>query len=113
MLTREAFALYKSRLAPHGAIAFNISNKHLELAEVVASSAAVNGMVTAVKLDPAQSDVASTMHFRAEIALVTHTAADLQALHLGPGWRIVKPDPVAWSDDYSDVLGAMFRKMRE
>jgi spermidine synthase len=113
MLTREAFALYKSRLAPHGAIAFNISNKHLELAETVASSAAANGMVTAVKLDPSRSDVASTMHFRAEIALVTRSIADMQALHLGPGWRIVKPESYAWSDDYSDVLGTMLRKMRE
>src|SRR5262249_53389117 len=49
LLTREAFALYKQKLGPHGMLAFNISNKNLELADVVAASAAANGMVTAVK----------------------------------------------------------------
>src|SRR4029077_21031636 len=37
MLTREAFALYKARLSAHGAIAFNISNKNMELAAAFAA----------------------------------------------------------------------------
>ncbi|HEY0104839.1 MAG TPA: hypothetical protein VGB91_02055, partial [Rhizomicrobium sp.] len=53
MLSSEAFALYKSRLGPHGVIAFNISNKNMELADAVAASAAANGMITAVATDAA------------------------------------------------------------
>jgi spermidine synthase len=113
MLTREAFALYKSRLAPHGAIAFNISNKHLELAKVVASSAWANGMVTSVKRGAFLPDSDKTLHLRAQVAVVTRSAADMKALRLGPGWRIVTPVLRAWSDDYSDILGAILRKMKE
>src|SRR5215469_8336758 len=84
MLTREAFALYKSRLTPHGAIAFNISNHNMELASVVAASAAANGMVTVVRTDPPPP--AGSMALRAEIAIVARSDADRRALHLDPSW---------------------------
>src|SRR5205807_166262 len=115
MLTREAFALYKSRLARHGAIAVNITNKNLELANAVAASAAANGMVTAINLDKHQDASQETLHFRAEIALVARTQDDMKALKLGPDWHIVQPTaqtPV-WTDDYSNVLSAILLKMRQ
>src|SRR6185369_4973421 len=80
MLTRDAFALYKSRLGPHGAIAINISNKNMELADAVAASAAANGMVTVVKLENRQiGSSRETLRFRAEIALVAQSQAELKA----------------------------------
>ncbi len=111
MLTSEAFALYRSRLAAHGAIAFNISNKNMALADVVAASAAANAMITAVRRDT--TPPAATLHLKAEIAVVTSSLADMKALKLGPGWRIVTPKVRAWTDDYSDIIGAILRKMRE
>jgi spermidine synthase len=115
LLTREAFALYKTKLAPHGAIAINISNKNMQLANAVAASAAANGMVTAVALDPHPTDSAQTLHFRAEIALVAQSEEDLKALKLGSEWQLVRPDagdPV-WTDDYSNILSAFLLKMHE
>jgi len=85
MLTKEAFALYKSKLAPHGAIAFNISNHNLELASVVAESAAANGMVTVVKTDP--KPPAQTLKLQAEIAVVARSGSDLETLKLDSGWK--------------------------
>jgi hypothetical protein len=115
MLTREAFTLYKSRLAPHGAIAINITNKNMELADAVAASAAANGMVTAVNLDRLPADSRETLHFRAEIALVAQTPEDMRALKLGPNWHIVRPraDMPVWTDDYSNVLSAILLKTSE
>lgn len=112
MLTKEAFALYKSKLAPHGVIAFNISNHNLELATVVAGSAGANGMVTVVKTDkPWPSD---SMKLQAQIAIVANTKEDLEALRLGRDWRAVPNTRIpVWTDDYSDVLGALLRRMRE
>jgi hypothetical protein len=112
MLTREAFALFKSRLAAHGAMAINISNKHMELASVVANSAAANGMVTAIKRDTPNVSTATTLHLQAEIALVARSKGDLAALRLGRDWTVVEPprDERVWTDDYSDVLGAILRK---
>jgi len=115
MLTRNAFALYKSRLSPHGAMVVNISNKNMELADAVAASAAANGMVTAVKVDRTLAAPSSaTLHFPAEIAVVAQSPAALEALKLGPGWHVLRPGPevAVWSDDYSSVLDAILIKMR-
>jgi len=46
LLTREAMAMYKSKLTPHGMVVMHISNRHLELASVVAGIAAANGLIT-------------------------------------------------------------------
>jgi len=110
MLTREAFALYKSRLGPHGVLLINISNRNMELADAVAASAAANGMVTALDLDRKQAgDSRNTMHFQSEIALVAQSQAELRELKLGPDWHGVGPAPNfrAWTDDYSNVLDAI------
>ncbi|MBV9548871.1 MAG: fused MFS/spermidine synthase [Alphaproteobacteria bacterium] len=115
MLTREAFGLYKSRLAPHGAIVINLSNKNMQLADAVAASAAANGMVTAVTLGHQQTDSKETLHFRAEVVLVAQSADDLQGLKLGSDWHIVHPRPgtPTWTDDYSNVLSAILLKAQE
>ena len=113
MLTKEAFALYKSKLTPHGVIAFNIANHNLELASVVAGSAAANGMVTAIKTDAPWP--ADSMKLRAQIAVVAKSQDDLKALGLDRGWREVAADPATelWTDDYSNVVGAVLRRARE
>jgi hypothetical protein len=110
MLTREAFALYKSRLGPHGVLLINISNRNMELANAVAASAAANGMVTALDLDrKIRGASRDTMRFQSEIVLVTRSPDDLQALQLGPDWHSVRPSPDVrvWTDDYSNVLDAI------
>ena len=114
LLTREAFALYKSRLGPHGVIAINISNRNVELEDVIANSAAANGMVTRVALDTRNKNT-QTLRLNAKIAVVTRNASDMAALGLGTEWRQKMPEASAsvWTDDYSNILGAVIRKMRE
>jgi spermidine synthase len=113
LLTKEAFALYREKLGPHGAIAFNISNKNMQLAGVVAASAAANGMVAAVKTGTRNVDTEHTLHLRAEVAIVARSKADLDSLHLGPGWTVARPVGRVWSDDYSNILGAILQKFGE
>jgi hypothetical protein len=115
MLTREAFALYKSRLGPHGVILMNISNRNMQLRDAVAASAAANGMVTAVKRDHRQLDSAHDLRFQSEIVLVAQSEADLQGLKLGPDWPAVRPSAgtKVWTDDYSNVLDAILANMRQ
>ena len=48
LMTREAMAIYRKKLAPHGIVVMHVSNRHLELASVVAGIAAANGLVTRV-----------------------------------------------------------------
>jgi hypothetical protein len=112
LLTREALAGYLSRLTPGGAIVMHISNRHMALAPVVAAVAAADGLVTYVREDyrPATDPPDDTMS--AIVAALARAPADLGELPQRPGWRRIMSDPAVapWSDDYSDILGAILRK---
>jgi predicted O-methyltransferase YrrM len=113
LLTREAFAGYLTRLAPHGAIVAHISNRHMELGDVVAAVGAANGLATFLKQDESVTDPLQEFHANSLVAVLARDAADVAELASRPGWRrIVAPDPAvaAWTDDYSNLLGAIARK---
>ncbi len=109
LLTREAFAGYLSRLSPNGTITVHISNRHMELARVVAAVGAQHGLVTYVKKDERSTDFSKTFRANALVAVLARNEADLGPLP--SEWRRVNPDPrvPAWTDDYSDVLRAILR----
>lgn len=115
LLTAEAVAAYRDRLTPGGALLFNITNRSMELASVVAASAAANGMMVAAKAD--LSDTGSpqvTLKARAEVAVVANTEQALGVMAEDPTWRRVAPSPHVrtWTDDYSNVVDAIRRRYR-
>ena len=114
LLTREAFAGYLTRLAPHGAIAVHVSNRHLELAEVVASVGATAGLIAYVRQDDSANDFLRDYRSNARVVVLAHTAADFGDLPRRAGWHRLEPvaDVVAWTDDYANILGAILRKKR-
>jgi len=115
LLTREALALYASKLAPHGSLIFNTSNRNIELTGVVAASAAANDLVLLAKRDNQHFDPLTTMRARAEIAVAARSEADTGLKGDEGGWeRIHAPATLRlWTDDYSDLLSAVIRKYRE
>jgi spermidine synthase len=113
LLTREAFALYASMLTPHGAIALNITNRNIELTTVVAGSAAENGLAMFDKRDLSAPDFDTTYKARAEVAVVTREAGDVDSmLTAQAGWRRVEQDKSVriWTDDYSNIVSAIWRR---
>jgi hypothetical protein len=113
LLTREAMSLYMSRIAPGGAAVFHISNRYLELSNVVAATAAANGFSFAIKHDKSlpDSDFEKHMYAGSLVAVVTRNPEDLAPLKNRPGWgRLARDGSVApWTDDYANVLAAMWR----
>src|SRR5262249_24825423 len=59
LLTREAMATYLKKLSPHGLVVMHVSNRHLELASVVAGISAANGALARVD-DTAEIDEPAT-----------------------------------------------------
>jgi hypothetical protein len=113
LLTREALAGYLAKLAPGGAIIFNISNRHMDLDDVIASSAATNDMVTFAGIDDhTKVDFKQTLGLPAFVAIVARRPDDLGALATSERWRRVTPGPRsrAWTDDYSNILAPILRK---
>ena len=67
LLTREAVAGYLTRLGPNGVIAMHVSNRHMELARVVAAVGAAEGLVAYGKQDDQANDFVKDYRANAEV----------------------------------------------
>jgi len=115
LLTREAMAIYFKKLSAHGMVVMHVSNRHLELVSVVAGIAAANGLMTLVSEGADIDEAANPYKFSATVAAVARSEEDFGALAHSADWTLESPDPKqwVWSDDYSNIVGAVIRKLRE
>ena len=112
LLTREAIASYFTRLAPGGVLLFHISNEYMDLAPIVANAAAEDGLVTRIGTSIPDAAGRDAYWLASLVAVVARNRFDLGRLAEDSGhWCALAPDPTirTWTDDYSDVLGAILR----
>ncbi len=92
-------------------IAVHVSNRHLELATVVAAVGAIDGFIAYVKQDDAANDFARDYRANALVVVLAKDVADLGDLPARGGWQPLKNvGTIPWTDDYSNVLGAIIRQ---
>jgi hypothetical protein len=115
LLTREAMAVYLRKLKPSGIVAIHVSNYHLELATVVAGIADGHGAITRLYEGGDVPEVASEQKWVPIVAVVARRDQDFGALAKSKLWPVLPPDPAqrVWTDDYSNVLGALVRRLRQ
>jgi hypothetical protein len=111
LLTTEALSLYLDKVAPRGLLAMHVSNRYLDLASsVVATAHTLPGVTVGIVDFPGRPDDADAQPSR-----VVFVARDKAALSEIASWPDGKLDPTstasAWTDDYSDVLSALFRQL--
>jgi hypothetical protein len=120
LATREAMALYKRKLAPNGAVLMHISNRHFELSGVVAGICAANDLKTWVGADlarPARADGTEDADppyvYTSQIAICAAQPDDIGTLANSIYWEFIKPHPKerVWSDDYSNIIGALLKRL--
>jgi spermidine synthase len=111
LLTREALKVYLSRLNPGGIILTHISNNHLDLTDVVAATAASEGLVARL-WDEDEVPGRDPMIKFSTAMILARTNADFGTL---ADWDLQKPEQgqAPWSDDYSNLLGPLIKKLRE
>ena len=110
LVTREALALYRSKLAPGGLLAFHISNLHLDLEPVFANLAADAGLFCLVRDDTVVSQADKAGGKSASVWLVMAAAKEtLRPLAHDPRWLPGRRDPALalWTDDYSSLLSVI------
>jgi spermidine synthase len=115
LLTREAMALYLRKLKPDGLIAMHISNKNLELASVVAGIAEANGLIARVYDGGDVEEDSERYLWVPRVAAIARREQDFGALAKSDYWPIFERNASqrVWSDDYSNVVGALLRNLRE
>ncbi len=113
LITREALALYRAKLAPRGTIVFHISNLYFSLAPVVSSLAADAGWQTRRMHDsPIAASDEAIGKWPSEWIAVARDTADFGVLTQDPRWvrDTVRSATKVWTDDYSSTLSALKRK---
>jgi hypothetical protein len=93
----------------------HVSNRHLELASVVAGIAAANGAVTRVNDGALPEDSSQLYKYSGTVALVARNDEDFGSLATSQDWGRKEPDPAqwVWTDDYSNIIGSVLRQLRE
>ena len=112
LLTREALAGYLTRLEAGGALVMHISNRYMELGSVVAAVGMAEGLVAYGKEDQRPQALPFDFKTNAQVVALARRPDDLGDLPRRPGWTSIAPSPdvPAWTDDYSNILGAILRK---
>jgi hypothetical protein len=108
LLTREALALYRQRLAEDGIVAWHISNRYLDLRPVLQGLAADAGM-TALIFSDQQIPKESGGRFPSVWVAMTAGPKTLDAIRSDSRWlplRSPRP-PIVWTDQRSDVLSVL------
>jgi hypothetical protein len=113
LATEEAMAIYKQKLAPQGAVVMHVSNRHLELASVVVGIADANDMKSWVYSEDSGRD--NEYIFSTSVVVSAREEADVGKLASSDVWAETEPDEKqrVWTDDYSNVLGAVYRRLRD
>ncbi len=107
LLTREAFALYLSRLKPGGLLAFHITNRHLQLKKVIANHVQAMGIAALIQEFKPQDDI--PLVTATDWVVIAQNESTLQPLadsRLGywqklPLYFDMKP----WTDDFTNIIG--------
>ncbi|WP_100960302.1 fused MFS/spermidine synthase [Bosea sp. FBZP-16] len=111
LLTSEALALYMRKLKPDGAVLLHISNRNMELQSVVRATAAGQGLTTWINSPVRTEADLQAMKTAPSVAVVTRPGVDpgpaviTWKQQVGPG--TTRP----WSDDYADIVGAIWRQL--
>ena len=115
LLTSEAMALYFSKLSQHGILVMHVSNRHLELASVVAGIASANGLITRLNEGGDVEADEGNYNYVGVVTAIARNDKDFGTLAQSPYWKIETPDPTqrVWTDDYSNIFGAALRGLRK
>jgi hypothetical protein len=113
LATQEAMKIYKDKLAPQGAVVMHVSNRHLELSSVVVGIADANDLKSWVYSEDSGRD--NEYIFSTSVVVCAREEADVGSLASSKQWALDEADEKqrVWTDDYSNVLGALWRRLRD
>ena len=111
LLTKEAVALYLTKLADDGILAFHISNRYLDLRPVLGDLAQNAGLFCLTQDDGtiSEAEIKSGKAISMWVVMARQPA-DLGTLAQDPRWERQpgRPGATVWTDDFSNIL-SVFR----
>jgi hypothetical protein len=112
-LTKEALEIYRRKLTPDGLIVYHLSNRHMNLVPFVARTAAELALMSFSQLTPATPTLEDDFFSRSLVLVVGANASDFGQIARDATWSRMEPDPAirVWTDDYSNVLAAIWSEL--
>ena len=109
LITREALALYRSKLREHGIVTFNVSNNYVTLEPVLGNLAHDAGMACVAQKDRKSGQDGVPETDGSDWVVMARNAHDLRAVASDERWHDCRRSPgsAPWTDDYSNLLGAL------
>ena len=107
LLTREAVAVYLSKLRPEGLLIFNVTNRYLDLNPVLGALAQERGLACVAASDSATEGADRKGKTASAWVVMARAQRHLGALVGDSRWqgcRRAAPGDV-WTDDFSNILG--------
>lgn len=106
LITREALALYRSKLALHGIIAFHVSNNHLDLFKVAAALAKDANMVSYNALHEPSKELKKLTVQKSHWVMLARKDEDMTSLLQDPLFvKNQKHDSShVWTDDFTNII---------
>ena len=110
LITREALALYRRKVAADGVIAFHISNRYFDLEPVVSALAGDAGLRVLLMRD-LEVSLSELLQGKTQSIwmVIAQPSAALEPLLRDPAWRQVRA-PAGyrpWTDDFSSTISAL------
>lgn len=109
LLTREALELYRSKLVERGIIGFNVTNSYVALEPVLGNLAHEAGLACVGREDRSSREDGVPQTDASDWVLMTGHRRDFGAVASGGQWHDCRRSPGAraWTDDFSNLLGAL------
>ena len=108
LLTREALALYRSKLRERGILAFNVSNRYLVLEPVLGDLADGAGLVCVGQQDDQSGLDRVAATDSSDWVLMTRRKRDFGPISADQRWQDCRrAGGEAWTDDFSNPLSAL------
>lgn len=109
LLTREAAAVYLSKLAPGGMLVYNASNRHLAIEPALAAIAAAEKQVFRNAKDYVKTaEEKRRGKMSCSFVIMADNETLLEPFNKQQGWSGPPRElPRVWTDQYSDILGSM------
>lgn len=110
LLTREAVQLYFKKMKPRGVVAFNISNRNLNLQPVLGAIASSLDLTALVRCDDSIEKVSTIDKYASCWAVLARNTSELQPLIQTGHWMKV-PHALTgrklWTDHYSNIFDVL------
>lgn len=112
LMTKEAITLYLDKLTPNGILALHVSNRHMDLHTIASATAkALPGTLVGLADDRVKS--AGLDATPSHVVFVTRSPeAFRQVLSLPYVSAVENVGVTPWTDDFSNIISALWRKTR-